>query len=287
MKDLERFATRHDVDSSELQRRLIESMVLGAAADGRLDPRESAEIMTVLREHAAFTGLQGEEATDALTRAFDALFAEGFHVRVHALAAALPRYPNRVLAFRCAVRIAMSDGELHDDELSMLREMQRAFLLADADVERAFTDGRSDDANVIPDEIEPIEAYLDCLLMAAASNRTLADEELATLLAFIVTRPEFDGLDGDRLREHIEISLRAYARGGIEGRLQTLADELPLPVHRETAYGLAAAMVVADGSVDAAERSFLGHLREALDLEEARAALVLEGVADHYGRHGQ
>lgn len=284
MGDLERFAAQHDMDAGVLQRRLIEAMVLGAAADGRLDSRESAAMMDIIREQAAFAGIQGETATEAFARAFESLVDEGFHVRLHALAAALPRYAHRVLAFRCAVRVAMADGELHDQELSMLRQMQKAFLLADGDVERAFEGARGEDPAIIPDEVEPLDAYLDCLLMAAASNRSLADEELATLLAFIVSRPEFDGLDGDQLHDYIQVSLKAYARGGIDGRLATLANELPLPVHRETAYGLAAAMVVADGDVDRAERSFLGALREALELDEARAALVLEGVADHYGR---
>ncbi|TVQ95297.1 MAG: hypothetical protein EA398_18045 [Deltaproteobacteria bacterium] len=284
MRDLERFAAQHDADPAELQRRLIEAMILGAAADGRLDPRESAAMLDVIREQAEFAGIDGELATLSLSRAFEALVDEGFHVRLHALAASLPRYAHRALAFRCAVRVAMADGELHPDELSMLREMQRAFLLSDAEVERAFEQGRDDQASIIPDEVEPLDAFLDCLLMAAASNHVLADEERATLIAFILSRPEFDGVDPDQLNEYIRISLRAYSRGGIEGRLQTIADDLPLPVQRETAYGLAAAMVVADGDVDDRERHFLSSLRAALGLDEARAALVLEGVADHYSR---
>ena len=212
-----------------------------------------------------------------LERAFAGLMDDGFHPRLHALAGALPRYAHRVMAFRAAVSVAFADGRLADEEFGLLREMQKVLGITETDVARSFELAQGGGAG-LPFDAEPVETYLDCLLMAAAADQKLEDEELATLIAFVVERDEFDGVPEEHIRGYMQVSLRAYVHGGIEGRLVTLLDELPTPEQRETAYGLAASMCIADGEVADAERAFLADLADALELEEARAALVLQSV---------
>lgn len=278
MSDLDRFAERYEVDAESLRRWVIEAMVLGAVSDGEFDQRESETIVGVIASQAEFAGIQPDELRADLERAFQGIVADGFHVRLHALAGALPRYAHRVIAFRAAVLVAFANGRLDNDEFSFLRQMQKVLGITEADVAQAFEQGNEPDDAFLTADPEPVEAYLDCLLMAAAVDRELAEEELATIIAFVISRDEFDGLDEDVMRDWIRERLQRYASGGIAARLRTLPDELPEPEQRENAWGLATSMVVIDGEVRPSEKEFIEQLRVALDLDEARADIVLRGV---------
>ncbi len=274
MAGLDDFVERFRGDGSEVRRWVIEAMVLGAAADGEFDPRETEQIVNFVTTHAEFTGMTRDDLRRVLERSLNAILEDGFSSRLHAVAGGLDRYAHRVLAFRAAVCVAFADGRVTEDEFGLLRQMQEVLGIADSDVRRAIDDAGSDSASPIPLSVEPVEAYLDVLLMAAAADGVLEDEELATIIAFVVTRPEFEGLDDDQLRNYIQSNLRHYSAGGIEPRLETLRDDLPLPEQRENAYGLATAMAISDGEVADLERDFLKALQQALALDDARAEIV-------------
>ena len=276
MSDLEKFAARYQMDIEHVRRWIIEAMVLGAVSDGEFDRDESDSIIRTIAEHAEFTGMGPEQLKADLERAFEGIVKDGFNVRLHALAAALPGYANRVLAFRCATQVAFANGVLDPDEIDFLRQMQRVLGISEQDVTRAFEDGQGGSAELLDAEIEPVEAYLDCLLMAAAADKELRDEELATIIAFVISRDEFAGIDEDHLRDYINERLRNFATGGTAQRLDGLGDDLPDPQHRENAYGLAVSISVADGELAPEERTFLVQLRRALHLDEARAGKILD-----------
>lgn len=271
MSDLQKFAQRYAADETALRKWIIEAMVLGAIADGEFDRRESESIIRLIASHAEFTGMTAEDLRTDLERSFESIVNDGFHVRLHALAAALPRYAHRVLAFRAAVVVAFANGRLDTDEFTLLRQMQKVLVVAEADVQRAFEDAQQQDVPAIPTSVEPVEAYLDCLLMAAAADSEIRDEELATIIAFVLSREEFDGLDEDQLRDYINQRLRLFASGGTNERLETLLVDFDSAEERENAYGLAVAMTFSDGELAPEERSFLIRLRMALDLDEAQA----------------
>lgn len=277
MSDLEKFAQRYAADVGDLRKWIVEAMVLGAVADGEFDRRESESIIQIIASHAEFTGMTSDELRGDLERAFEGIVNDGFHVRLHALAAALPRYAHRVLAFRAAVVVAFANGRLDDDEFTLLRQMQKVLVVAEADVQRAFEDANEASSPPIPSSVEPVEAYLDCLLMAAAADGEIRDEELATIIAFVLSREEFDGLDEDQLRTYINQRLRLFAGGGTAERLESLIGEFNDVSERENAYGLAVAMTFSDGELAPQERSFLIRLRMALDLDERTAERLENG----------
>ena len=278
MSDLEKFAARYQMDVEHVRRWIIEAMVLGAVSDGEFDRDESDSIIRTIAEHAEFTGMGPGQLKADLERAFDGIVKDGFHVRLHALAAALPGYANRVLAFRCATRVAFANGVLDPDEIDFLRQMQRVLGISESDVTRAFEDGQGGSAELLVADIEPVEAYLDCLLMAAAADKELRDEELATIIAFVISREEFAGIDEDHLRDYINERLRNFATGGTAQRLDGLSEDLPDVQHRENAYGLAVSISVADGELAPEERTFLVQLRRALQLDEERAGKILDSL---------
>lgn len=274
METLERYAQKYETPAEHLRRWLIEAMVIGAAADGQVDRRESDEIVRIIVERPEFATLQEGELRSILDHALESVLAEGFTPRMHALAGALPRYAHRVLAFRSAVSVALADGELADDELSFLREFQKVLGIVESDVARAFEVSSSAHGGVAAEDIEPVEAYLDVLLMAAAADGVVQGEELATLLAFVLSRDEFDGVSEEHMRAYIDERIEEYTTRPIEDAIERLALELALPEQRINAYGLAESMVAADGEIFAAEHHFLEVLALGLNLEAAREEIA-------------
>lgn len=280
MSELEKFAARYATDVTHVRRWVIEAMVLGAVSDGEFDRRESDEIVRVIAANAEFVGMGGPELRSDLERAFEGVVKDGFAARLHALAGALPGYAQRVLAFRSAVKVAFANGALNDDEITFLRQMQQVLGISEGDVARAFDAAQEfDQMEAVPEVIDPVEAYLDCLLMAAAADRELRDEELATIIAFVISREEFAGLDEDHVRTYINDRLRAFAAGGTSRRLETLRQELPSWEERENAYGLAVSIALSDADLSSEERTFLVHLRRALDLDDERADRIVARTA--------
>lgn len=262
---IEKFAERFQTNPIELRKWLVEAMVLGAVSDGAFDARETEAVLGVIRRAPEFAGMDSAELRSILENCVDAILHDGFNVRIHALAGALPRYANRVFAFRAAAFVAFANGKLENDELSLLKQLQKTLGITEADVAQAIEDVQAG-GGTAPDEVEPVDAYLDCLLMAAAADRELRDEELATVIAFVITRQEFAGLDEDHLHDFIQQRLGQFARGGSASRLGTIAGELPSVEHRENAYGLAVAMCVSDQELAPSESAFLADLADALDL---------------------
>lgn len=274
MPQLERFAERYEIVPEQLRRWLVEAMVLGAAADGEIDQRETDEIALVVSTQPHFEQIEPGELSALLRTAVEGLRRDGFVPRVYAMAGALPRYAHRVLAFRAAARVAMAKSQINGDEIGLLREMQDVFGITEPDVARAIEDAQGS-GSYVPNELEPIEAYLDCLLMGASADGEIDDSELATIIAFILERPVLAALDGDLLHDYIRRNgVRFSKEEARVQRIAELADELPFAEHRENAWGLAFAIVTASGSICESERVFLEQLEEALDMETTRSVLA-------------
>lgn len=280
MSQLDRFADRYELPAHQLRRWLVEAMVLGAAADGHFGRRESQEIALLVSTEASFVAIEPGELQETLRDAMEALRRDGFVPRLFALAGALPRYAHRVLAFRAAVRVAMANGVIQEEEIGLLREMQRVFGITEQDVARAFEDS-GEAGNAVPSDVEPIEAYLDCMLMAAACDAEVDDHELATIIAFVISRPELETLDGDMLRGYIAKNAQTFtSSSNRNARLESLIDDLQLPEHRENAWGLAIQVVSSDKELNSKEREFLTLLERALDMDSTRSTIVGEGPTE-------
>lgn len=274
MTQLERFAEQHQLVPEHLRRWLIEAMVLGASADGAVDRREAEEIALLAATKLDFEDLESGEFQRYLSDAFEGLRRDGFVPRVHALAGALPRYVHRVLAFRVATKMAFANGRVSAEEIGLLQEMQSVFGIVESDVARAIEDAQTQGTS-LPDEVEPVEAYLDCLLMAASASGGMSDLSFATIIAFIMERDEFEALSGDMLRDYIRRNMEMFATPEARrARLRTIADAMPFAEHRETAWGLVFSLVAASGTMSEAEHAFLEAMDDAFDMERTRRALA-------------
>lgn len=274
MTQLDRFAERYEMVPEQLRRWLVEAMVLGAAADGEISRRETDEIALVVSTQSDFDDIERGELQSLLRTAVEGLRRDGFVPRVHAMAGALPRYAHRVLAFRAATRVAWANGRIHAEEIGLLREMQAVFGISENDVASAIEDAQNA-RSYVPEAVEPVEAYLDCLLMGASIDGKLGDAELATIIAFILGRPELDAIDGSLLNDYIRRNAERFSDEQERAeRIRQIADELPMAEHRENAWGLAFGIVTAGGSISSAQRDFLELLELSLDMETTRSVLA-------------
>ncbi|MEM6354568.1 MAG: tellurite resistance TerB family protein [Pseudomonadota bacterium] len=113
---------RQQRPDTELQRSVLTPAVLTMVVDGSIDPREAQLMISMVMTSPIFEG-SNQEALEALTREiFEEVkrlgTADVIRRTTHALSPGL-----RETALCFAVRIAMADGVLADEELGALEEM--------------------------------------------------------------------------------------------------------------------------------------------------------------------
>ncbi len=121
------------------QAALFETMILAAAADGRVDKVEVEEIYRRVFERPEFHGIQAEDLKTAIEHAAKRV-AEA-HSLEHILPSIVDRLPDkasRELAFGLAASVVVADGKTPPPELEILKALQDMFDLSEEDVARLF-----------------------------------------------------------------------------------------------------------------------------------------------------
>jgi len=121
------------------QAALFETMILVAGADGVVTKDEIEEIFRRVFERAEFKGIEKADLRHALEHAAEQV-AKG-HDLAHvlpSLAKRLDDAPSRQLAFGLAASVAMADRTALPQELPVLKALQGAFEIDDADVVDLF-----------------------------------------------------------------------------------------------------------------------------------------------------
>jgi tellurite resistance protein len=126
----------NDVVGQPLERLYAEVMVLVTAADGKVREAESRALIESLASDPLFQGVSADRAQAFLSEAVEALAQEGLPERLRVLAHGLTTHPQRIRAFRLAMRIAQSSGKASAAEIRVLDMLQATFGLADDEVER-------------------------------------------------------------------------------------------------------------------------------------------------------
>jgi tellurite resistance protein len=126
----------NDVVGQPLERLYAEVMVLVTAADGKVKAAESRALIESLASDPLFQGVSADRAQAFLSEAVEALAQEGVPERLRVLAHGLTTHPQRIRAFRLAMRIAQSSGKPSSAETRVLDMLQATFGLADDEVER-------------------------------------------------------------------------------------------------------------------------------------------------------
>jgi uncharacterized tellurite resistance protein B-like protein len=119
-----------------LERLYAEVMVLVTAADGKVKGPEARALVESFASDPIFSEVSPERAQAFVSESVAALASDGMPSRLTHLARGLASHPQRVRAFRLAMRIANASGRASVPELKMLDLLQATFGLADDEIAR-------------------------------------------------------------------------------------------------------------------------------------------------------
>ncbi|GAC1539123.1 MAG: hypothetical protein NVS2B9_06020 [Myxococcales bacterium] len=118
---------------------LLETMLLAAAADGAVSKVEVEDIYRRVFERPEFEGIHAGDLREAIAQAAQRV-AEAHDLEhiVPSLAERLPDADSRALAFALAASVVVADHRTPPNELAVLKALQQAFGLTDAQVASLF-----------------------------------------------------------------------------------------------------------------------------------------------------
>jgi tellurite resistance protein len=133
---LEKGGSLSEALGDPLERLYAEVMVLVTAADGELKEPESRALVESFASDPLFEDVGPERAQAFVSDAVAALSTQGLPSRLQTLAHGLSTHPQRLRAFRLAMKIANASGSPSAGELRILDLLQATFGIADDEVER-------------------------------------------------------------------------------------------------------------------------------------------------------
>lgn len=127
--------------------------------------------------------------------------------------------------------------------------------------------------------ISPQEALVYAMVVAAESDRDIADAEIKVIGDVVNHLPIFAGLDRTAATGMAARCSELLAQaGGSERVFALIREALPLPL-RDTAYALACDVVAVDRRLNRAEMRILEQIRAQLEVDPAMARAI-EQVAE-------
>jgi tellurite resistance protein len=120
-------------------------------------------------------------------------------------------------------------------------------------------------------------ALVEVMLLASMADGPPTDVGMQALVARVLERPEFDGTKADELTALVQKSAKKLASAeNLETILGSLRTRLPTHQHRMLAFGLAAAVALADHRATRAELGLLKTFQAALGISEDEVAQMID-----------
>ncbi|HSP19964.1 MAG TPA: tellurite resistance TerB family protein [Myxococcaceae bacterium] len=127
--------------------------------------------------------------------------------------------------------------------------------------------------------VERNAALVEVMLLAAMADGQLTEGSIQALLRRVLERPEFDGTAPEEISDLVEQSVKRLAsESSLETILQQLRERLPTHQNRLLAFGLAAAIALADQRATRAEIGLLKTFQAALGISEDEVAELVDVV---------
>lgn len=122
-------------------------------------------------------------------------------------------------------------------------------------------------------------ALFETMMLAAMADGKVDRPEVEQIYRRVFERPEFHGIHANDLKQAITHAAERVANShDLMHLLPRLAERLPDKPSRNLAFGLAAAVVLADHVADPREIGILKALQNAFDLTEAEVAQLFEAA---------
>ncbi|MFN0060984.1 MAG: TerB family tellurite resistance protein [Myxococcaceae bacterium] len=122
-------------------------------------------------------------------------------------------------------------------------------------------------------------ALVEAMLLAAIADGNVSEKEMQTLLRRILERPEFEGTRSSELNALVEHSAKKLAGArNLEQVFASLRERLPDHKNRLLAFGLAAAVALADNRATRLELGLLKNFQSAFGISEEEVAQVIDVI---------
>jgi uncharacterized tellurite resistance protein B-like protein len=122
-------------------------------------------------------------------------------------------------------------------------------------------------------------ALVEAMLLAAMADGRVSQREMQTLLSRVLERPEFEGTRPDELNALVEHSAERLSEAkDLEEVLASLRRRLPDHKNRMLAFGLAAAVALADQRATRNELGLLKTFQAALGISEDEVAQIIDVI---------
>jgi uncharacterized tellurite resistance protein B-like protein len=122
-------------------------------------------------------------------------------------------------------------------------------------------------------------ALVEAMLLAAMADGRVSQREMQTLLSRVLERPEFEGTKPDELNALVETSAARLSEAkNLEEVLASMRRRLPDHKNRMLAFGLAAAVALADQRATRNELGLLKTFQAALGISEDEVAQIIDVI---------
>jgi len=127
------------------------------------------------------------------------------------------------------------------------------------------------------DKLNAPEGFAGVAFCAVAADGVLTEEEQLGLVTTMSRMKLYQGMSQRQIGAVFEKLIKVARSDGVEVLLQRSAEALP-PELRETAFAVAADLVMADGHIASAERQFLEKIQKSLGIVDTDALKIVEVI---------
>jgi len=122
-------------------------------------------------------------------------------------------------------------------------------------------------------KLSPQDALVYLMVVTAAADRALSNQELARMSALVDRLPIFEDYNMSNLPDITAQCADLLQKSGIEGVLELVVASLPKRL-QDTAYALAVEIAVVDLKLGQVELRWLEMVRDSLDLDRLITAAI-------------
>jgi tellurite resistance protein len=248
---------------------LVETMLLAASADGRIEPRELQVLIASVIERPEFEGTDAETLNAMLEDGAKRLSsAKQLEEVLVALKERLPEHRNRLLAFGLAAAVAFGDRKATREELGLLKTVQLSFGISEDEVQRVVdVVQRGESLTEVLGE-PPEHLFAETMVLVGAADGVVRESELLSMFENLAGDPVFRDVSRPAAEAALKTAIQNLAAEGLPKRLAALARGLTTRGQRKKAYQLGVRIANAAGAPGKPELKVLELLQATFGLSD-------------------
>jgi tellurite resistance protein len=248
---------------------LVETMLLAASADGRIEPKELQVLIARVIERPEFEGTDAEALNAMLEHGAKRLSeAKRLEDVLATLNERLPERRNRLLAFGLAASVAFGDRKTTREELGLLKTIQLSFGISEAEVQKVIdVVQRGESLTEVLGE-PPEQLYAETMVLVGAADGVVRESELVSMFENLAGDPVFRDVSRPAAEAALKTAIQNLAAEGLPRRLAALARGLTSRAQRRKAYQLGVRIANAPGRPGKPELKVLELLQATFGLSD-------------------